>query len=277
MNRLGSIVAFGALVVLFVAGCSQDVKFAAGHAVSPKVRDAIVRYSDVGRQHNAELERFYFSQPAGLGRSAGPVDYKALAVEDRYGTVECIYLGDMATGRNAAGSSVVQALAERRLVGENAAALLGRIEALLRNPLSTKDLMEQAIVEVQAHAVATLEGTEFDQVMSYAETAKASLEFWTENFGTLTGGNEGWSLQKWWDTNKHKIAMMAVSDAAGAAVGAILGASIGSSVGGVGAGPGAGVGAVICGAASSIQGFKEDKFCVVIPWEQLNAGVMVVQ
>lgn len=275
MKRLSSSVAFGILAILFVAGCSQDVKFAADSNVSPEVQEAIIHYSDVGKQHNLELERFYFSQMT--GRSAGAAAYKSLAIEDMYGEVECIYLGDMTTGRAADGSSVVQTLAEKQLVSENAVALLARIENLLRNPLSTRELMNQAIVEVQEVAVATLEGTELDQVMSYAETAKASLEFWTENFGTLTNENSGWSLQKWWDTNKHKIAMMAVSDAAGAAVGAILGASIGSSVGGVGAGPGAGVGAVICGAASSIQGFKEDKFCVVIPWEQLNAGVIVVQ
>lgn len=274
MKRLSSIVAFGVLVILFVAGCSQDVKFAADSNVSPEVQEAIIHYSDVGKRHNLELERFYFSQMTGR---SGAVAYKSLAIEDMYGEVERIYFGDMIVGRSADGASVVETLAEKQLVSENAVALLARIEKLLRNPLSTRELMNQAIVEVQEVAVATLEGTELDQVMSYAETAKASLEFWTENFGTLTNENSGWSLQKWWDTNKHKIAMMAVSDAAGAAVGAILGASIGSSVGGVGAGPGAGVGAVICGAASSIQGFKDDKFCVVIPWEQLNAGVIVVQ
>ena len=274
MKRLSSIVAFGVLVILFVAGCSQDVKFAADSNVSPEVQEAIIHYSDVGKRHNLELERFYFSQMTGR---SGAVAYKSLAIEDMYGEVERIYFGDMIVGRSADGATVVETLAEKQLVSENAVALLARIEKLLRNPLSTRELMNQAIVEVQEVAVATLDGTELDQVMSYAETAKASLEFWTENFGTLTNENSGWSLQKWWDTNKHKIAMMAVSDAAGAAVGAILGASIGSSVGGVGAGPGAGVGAVICGAASSIQGFKDDKFCVVIPWEQLNAGVIVVQ
>ena len=274
MKRLSSIVAFGVLVILFVAGCSQDVKFAADSNVSPEVQEAIIHYSDVGKRHNLELERFYFSQMTGR---SGAVAYKSLAIEDMYGEVERIYFGDMIVGRSADSATVVETLAEKQLVSENAVALLARIEKLLRNPLSTRELMNQAIVEVQEVAVATLEGTELDQVMSYAETAKASLEFWTENFGTLTNENSGWSLQKWWDTNKHKIAMMAVSDAAGAAVGAILGASIGSSVGGVGAGPGAGVGAVICGAASSIQGFKDDKFCVVIPWEQLNAGVIVVQ
>lgn len=273
MKRLSSIVAFGILAILFVAGCSQDVKFAADSNVSPEVQEAIVHYSDVGKQHNLELERFYFSQMT--GRSAGSVEYKSFAIEDVYGKVERIYFGDMTVGRSADGATVVETLAEKKLVSENAVALLARIENLLRNPLSTRELMNQAIVEIQEVAVATLEGTELDQVMSYAETAKASLEFWTENFGTLTNENSGWSIQKWWDTNKHKIAMMAVSDAAGAAVGAILGASIGSSVGGVGAGPGAGVGAVICGAASSIQGFKDDKFCVVIPWEQLNAGIVV--
>lgn len=277
MRRLGS-VALGLWAILFVAGCAQDIRIAPSVSVSEATWEAVVSYSEIGRQHNLELERFYFSQVNGMNRMAGAiVDYKALELESVYGQVEFLDFGSMSGGRNADGTTVVETLAEKKLVSQAAVDLLGRIERLLRNPLATRELMDQAILEIQELAVSTLEGTELDQVMSYAETAKASLEFWSENFGTLTNQNQGWSIQQWWDTNKHKIAMMAVSDAAGAAVGAILGASFGSSVGGVGAGPGAGVGAVICGAASSIQGFKEDKFCVVIPWEQLNAGVVQVQ
>lgn len=277
MKRLGS-AAFGLLAFLFLASCSHDVRIASPVPVSEATREAVASYSEIGRRHNLELERFYFSR---TGRSAGSESYKAMSLEPVYGRVECLYFGSMdagiSAGRNAGGSTVVEALAEKQLVSQAAAELLVRIERLLRNPLATRELMNQAILEVQDVAVSTLEGTELDQVMSYAETAKASLEFWSENLGELADQNEGWSIQQWWDTNKHKIAMMAVSDAAGAAVGAILGASIGSSVGGVGAGPGAGVGAVICGAASSIQGFKEDKFCVVIPWEQLNSSVVVAR
>ena len=269
-------VALGLCAIVFMAGCSQDVQIVSSVSVSKATQEAVASYSEIGRQHNLELERFYFSQ--GVARRADSVaDYKAKDLESVYGKAEYLYFGSMSGSRNAADTTVTEALAEKKLISEGAAKLLSRIEQLLRNPLSTRELMNQAILEIQEVAVSTLEGTELEQVMSYAETAKASLEFWSENFGTLTNENQGWSIQQWWDTNKHKIAMMAVSDAAGAAVGAILGASIGSSVGGVGAGPGAGVGAVICGAASSIQGFKEDKFCVVIPWEQLNAGVVTVQ
>lgn len=275
MKRLSNAVLVLSGIIMMI-GCSQDVKIADTSSVSDAVKEAVASYSSIGEQHNKVLEEFYFGA-GGQSRSALAEggNYKDLGANDLYGSAEYIYFGDMSTGRSATSTSITNELVEKELLSPGAVELISRMENLLLNPLGTRELMEQAILEIQELAVSTLKGTELDQVMSYAETAKASLEFWTENMGTLTGENEGWSLTKWWNTNKHRIAMTAVSDAAGAAVGAILGASIGSSAGGVGAGPGAGVGAVICGAASSIQGFKDDKFCVVIPWEKISDSVVV--
>ena len=112
-------------------------------------------------------------------------------------------------------------------------------------------------------------GSELCEFISYAETAKASLAFWSENIEMLEAGVDKnskkgrWIFRRLWNKYKHKIAMMAASDAAGSAAGAGAGYAIG--------GPhGAAIGAAVAGAVSSLQGFRNDSVCVAVPIDKIK-------
>ena len=112
-------------------------------------------------------------------------------------------------------------------------------------------------------------GSELCEFISYAETAKASLAFWSENIEMLEAGVDKnskkgrWIFRRLWNKYKHKIAMMAASDAASSAAGAGAGYAIGGPHGAV-------IGAALAGAVSSLQGFRNDSVCVVVPIDKIK-------
>lgn len=179
-------------------------------------------------------------------------------------------------GRLAELSSLAAELDRAGLVNTEAVPFIKRAEEVLIVAEGTPQQAQIAITRIEKEAIAALSGDALTQFMSYAETAKASLSFWAENYGMLlekvhgiTQNTEGrWS----WDwLNPHfwiKVGIAAASDAAGAAAGAALGAGLATMFLGPAAAPvGAKLGATSGAIASSKQAFDTGSFCVVISHE----------
>ena len=78
-----------------------------------------------------------------------------------------------------------------------------------------------------------------------------------------------------WNKYKHRLGMMAASDAAGAAVGALIGAGFGTQILGAPYGTeiGAVIGATVVGSASSAEGFKTDAICIVVSLDSIRKKI----
>lgn len=269
-----------ALLVVIAVGCNNVVKGADNTPVySEEVQKVIQQYHGIGEEHNKLLSDFYFGNDS-LRSVAVPSsgDYKSLSVEEYFGKFEKAYYFDSMddAARSAVGTGMTTQMVEKELISSGAAQYIAQIESILNTPLDSLEATQDAITAVEAQAIPQLSDGDLDQFMSYAETAKASLEFWTDNYTVLSGENDeesarffSWIRRKW-NQYKNKLAMMAASDAAGAAAGAAVGAKLGAAIGGVGAGPGAAIGAAVCGGASSIEGFKTGKLCIVISLDKIK-------
>ncbi len=228
------------------------------------------QYSQIGTNHNQILSDFYFG--SSNSRSA-TTNYKQLSVEDYFGEFDKIYYFDIndneKNSRNVTNEYFsTDSLLENELISSESAEYISEIENLLNNPLDSLEETQDAISKIEIQVLEDKKDNLYD-FFSYAETAKSSLEFWTQNIETLENSNENINsrgvIKNLWNQYKHRIGMMALSDASGAGTGACIGAYLGIQILGTdGAVIGATVGGTVVGAASSAKAFKEDKFCVVV-------------
>ncbi|MCR4734212.1 MAG: hypothetical protein K5829_04285 [Treponema sp.] len=232
------------------------------------------QFADIGNNHNEILNDFYFGSERSVLNNG--TKYKELSVEDYFGVFdEVYYLKDFSILDSRTADvedvSVTDSLLEKELISDIDANYISKIEKVLDAPLETLEETQNAIAEIEVQALNTVENSDLYEFFSYAETAKASLEFWTENIETLENSEDlsetsaRWIIKDAWNKYKHKLGMMAASDAAGGAVGAGIGAAIASTIfGPESAGMGAIIGAAVVGSASSAEGFKQDKVCIVV-------------
>ncbi len=269
MKKVSFCIGAVALLVAIAVGCNNVARGATGAPVySEAVQKVIQQYHGIGEEHNKLLSDFYFGNDS-LRSVAVPNsgDYKSLSIEEYFGEIDNVYyFGSMdSSRRNAVETSMTVQMVERDLISSGAAQYIAQIESILNAPLDSLEATQEAITAVEAQAIPQLSGGDLDQFMSYAETAKASLGFWTDNYTILSGENDEESarffswIRRAWNKHKHKLAMMAASDAAGAAAGAAVGIVI--SGGNTAAALKA---AVKSSAASSAAGFRAGKLCVVI-------------
>lgn len=144
-------------------------------------------------------------------------------------------------------------------------------ENILHDLPDTIEETRDVISSIELDCISTSNESVLPEFISYAETAKSSLEFWAENIELLEGtanDNTGrWIFKDLWNKYKHRLGMMAASDAAGAAAGAAIGfAATKSSYVAAGC-------AVVAGAVSSEEGFRQDCVCIIIPLEKIQAEI----
>lgn len=158
---------------------------------------------------------------------------------------------------------------DKKLISAESSKYIALTESIIEKPSNSLEETQAAISKIELNALNEKSGSELCEFISYAETAKASLAFWSENIEMLeTGADKNskkgrWIFRRLCNKYKHKIAMMAASDAAGSAAGAAAGYAIG--------GPhGAAIGAAVAGAVSSLQGFRNDSVCVVVPIDKIK-------
>lgn len=275
---------FSCLLVASIvfAGCKNEVcKTVSEKSETEKELSEILpeQYSEIGYNHNQILSDFYFGSE---GRHASSVDYKSLSVEDYFGEFDEKYCFENINFRNARSTVddnlVTNSLLENNLITDEGAKYISKIESILSEPLDSLEETQDAISQIEIQALSNDADENLCDFFSYAETAKSSLEFWCENIETLEDSNDSniarGAIGNWWKKYKHKIGMMAASDAAGAATGAVIGALIGTEIlGPDGAAIGAIVGAIVVGAESSAEGFKKDAVCVVISLTDLRKKI----
>lgn len=262
------------LVSVMMFSCANDVKENNFSETERKLYSILPdSYAEIGNKHNEMLSDFYFGEENRLARSSG-TDYKNLSIEAYFGDVSVSYNFkpfSVLKTRNAVeeGNSVAREMVDLDLISEEAGEYIAHVEAVLDNLPDSLEEAKDAISVIELDYLDSSDGNIMPEFISYAETAKASLEFWSENLELLEGASDDvigrWSLKSLWNKYKHKLKMMAASDAAGAAAGAAFGAALGASVAGIGAAYGAAIGASIAGTVSSAQGFQSDCVCVVIP------------
>lgn len=260
-----------ALLVAIAVGCNNVARGTTGAPVySEEVQSVIQQYSDIGVEHNKLLSGFYFDNES-LRSVAVPdsTHYKSLSVEEYFGKFEKAYYFDSMddAARSAVGTGMTAQMVENELISSGAARYIARIESILNAPPDSLESTQEAITAVEAEGIPQLSGGDLDQFMSYAETAKASLEFWTDNYAVLSGEEDedsariiAWFRRKW-NQYKNKLAMMAASDAAGAAAGAAVGAVAAAASGNPAV---IAVVAAACSAASSAEGFRTGQLCVIV-------------
>lgn len=273
--------AFLVLVFAVLIGCGNNVEKGSLSETERELYSVLPEsYAAVGTAHNELLADFYFGEENRAARNAG-VHYKDLSVEAYFGDFAERYefsAFSVQTARNAVEEdcSMAHEMMEKELISEESVKYIEQVEAILDNLPDSLEETKDAISTVELNSLAVSGGEVLPEFISYAETAKASLEFWSENIELLeeTENTEArWILKRLWNKYKHKLKMMAASDAAGAAAGAAVGAAIGAPIAGVGAGYGAAVGAAIAGAASSAEGFKKDCVCIIIPLSKIQKKV----
>lgn len=263
-----------ALASIMMFSCVNDVKENNFTDTERKLYSILPdSYAEIGNKHNEMLSDFYFGEENRLARASG-TNYKNLSIEAYFGDVSVCYNFrpfSVLKTRNAVeeGNSVAQEMVDLDLISEEAGEYIAHVEAVLDNLPDSLEEAKDAISVIELDYLESSDGSILPEFISYAETAKASLEFWSENLELLEGSSDDvigrWSLKSLWNKYKHRLKMMSASDAAGAAAGAVFGATIGFAGGGAGAAPGAVIGAALAGAVSSVQGFKNDCICVVVP------------
>lgn len=262
--------------VLCLFSCSNNAKEVSGEndILESKLYSIIPEeYCNIGKSHNKILNDFYFSNTQ---RSASytEINYKDLSVEDYCGKIDTVYYIrsiPQEIARNAASTdiSAAQFMEDKKLISAESSKYIALTESIIEKPSNSLEETQAAISKIELNALNEKSGSELCEFISYAETAKASLAFWSENIEMLEAGVDKnskkgrWIFRRLWNKYKHKIAMMAASDAAGSAAGAGAGYAIG--------GPhGAAIGAAVAGAVSSLQGFRNDCVCVVVPIDKIK-------
>lgn len=240
------------------------------------------QYADIGINHNDILYDFYFNN-ADRQILNTPISYKELSVEDYFGKFDKkYYFKDILSeySRNVQDNvSVTESLAENELITKKGAEYISKIENILDEPLDSLEETQDAISKIEIEVLVDSENENLYDFFSYAETAKASLEFWNENIEILDSSeelnnNDRGIFKNLWNKYKHRLGMMAASDAAGAAAGAILGAALGAEIlGPQGAAIGAIIGATAVGVPSSAEGFKKDAVCIVFSLDSLRKKI----
>ena len=262
--------------VLCLFSCSNNAKDVSGEndILESKLYSIIPEeYCNIGKSHNKILNDFYFGNTQ-RSASSTEINYKDLSVEDYCGKIDTVYYIrsiPQEIARNAASTdiSAAQFMEDKKLISAESSKYIALTESIIEKPSNSLEETQAAISKIELNALNQKSGSELCEFISYAETAKASLAFWSENIEMLEAGVDKnskkgrWIFRKLWNKYKHKIAMMAASDAAGSAAGAGAGYAIG--------GPhGAAIGAAVAGAVSSLQGFRNDSVCVVVPIDKIK-------
>ena len=262
--------------VLCLFSCSNNAKDVSGEndILESKLYSIIPEeYCSIGKSHNKILNDFYFGNTQ-RSASSTEINYKDLSVEDYCGKIDTVYYIrsiPQEIARNAASTdiSAAQFMEDKKLISAESSKYIALTESIIEKPSNSLEETQAAISKIELNALNEKSGSELCEFISYAETAKASLAFWSENIEMLEAGVDKnskkgrWIFRRLWDKYKHKIAMMAASDAAGSAAGAGAGYAIG--------GPhGAAIGAAVAGAVSSLQGFRNDSVCVVVPIDKIK-------
>ena len=271
MKKMVFLVFVSALLV----GCGNNIKKDSLNETERELYSILPEeYAKIGTEHNELLADFYFGKE---NRADGntSTNYKDLSVEAYFGEFSERYefnaFSAQSLKRNAVDTdcSMAQEMMEKDLISKESVEYIEQVEAVLDNlPDSLEETIE-AISTVELNSLSDLDEEVLLEFISYAETAKSSLEFWSENIELLEGTENMEArglLKNLWNKYKHKLKMMVASDAAGAAAGAVVGYGIGGSTG-------AAIGATIVGAASSEEGFKKDCVCIVIPLTKVQKNI----
>ena len=183
---------------------------------------------------------------------------------------------------NESAAEATDILLKENYINDISCQYIEEIEGILSNPADSLKETQNLISTIEKKALDENDEAVIIEFLSYAETAKSSLEFWNDNIEVLDENqmyelnSRGLisSIKDLWNKNKHRLGMMAASDAAGAAAGAATGAAIGSTIPGVGSILGASIGATVAGAASSSDGYKNDCVCITIPLTKIKVEIM---
>ena len=262
--------------VLCLFSCSNNAKEVSGEndILESKLYSIIPEeYCNIGKSHNKILNDFYFSNTQ-RSASSTEINYKDLSVEDYCGKIDTVYYirsipQEIARSAASTDISAAQFMEDKKLISAESSKYIALTESIIEKPSNSLEETQAAISKIELNALNEKSGSELCEFISYAETAKASLAFWSENIEMLEADadknskNSRWIFRRLWNKYKHKIAMMAASDAAGSAAGAGVGYALG--------GPhGAAVGAAVAGSVSSMQGFRSDSVCVAVPIDKIK-------
>ena len=262
--------------VLCLFSCSNNAKEVSGEndILESKLYSIIPEeYCNIGKSHNKILNDFYFGNTQ-RSASSTEINYKDLSVEDYCSKIDTVYYirsipQEIARSAASTDISAAQFMEDKKLISAESSKYIALTESIIEKPSNSLEETQAAISKIELNALNEKSGSELCEFISYAETAKASLAFWSENIEMLEADadknskNSRWIFRRLWNKYKHKIAMMAASDAAGSAAGAGAGYALG--------GPhGAAVGAAVAGAVSSMQGFRSDSVCVAVPIDKIK-------
>lgn len=126
---------------------------------------------------------FYFGNTNRAAREAG-VDYKNLSAEDYFGKIseryEFMTFSSM-SARNAenskANNSVTQMMLEKDLISNEAGKYIEQVENILHDLPDTIEETRDVISSIELDCISTSNESVLPEFISYAETAKSSLEF----------------------------------------------------------------------------------------------------
>ena len=252
--------------ITMVTSCKQEMETAVEEIqLTEQEAQIIEQYSEIGKGHNDAVKRVY----ANLSRSAVSLseeeyidfileilsndvfDFKTFYEN---GCFEVLTFGNLG-GRSVESSSPVQYMLQTGLINTETYNFMNEIEILLSSSNQEYSYLIREITKIETKAMKVLNGDSLNIFMSYSETAKSSLEYWTKE-------------------NPSRYAapgLVAGADAAGAGVGVAFGiaacAIIPALIALTPAGEVAFIAAcgVAVGAASSCQTYDRGVFTIYNP------------
>lgn len=223
-------IVFSLLLPLLIASCSNQICDPA--PADGEVSREFGEYSDFGSSLKDALNSAYSD---GARSSALSEDESAVYTlpENQTGT---------------------EFLLEEGYVSSSAASYIQEIEKLLDADYDELEPLLADISKVEERAIEQLSSADLDSVMYFAESAKSSLEFWSE---ADCDGTEARGFRSWLKKKAKRIKKAAISTGIGAVAGGVIGFVTGGPSGAV-------AGAISVGVASGCYGYTNNAVSIKI-------------
>lgn len=145
-------------------------------------------------------------------------------------------------------------------ISKEAASYIERLENVIQDANDAVTAVN-VITEIERFAVKNLVEEDLENVMNYAEVAKATIAYFASNDDSFVARFSLKRMPRW--------AKAAVSAGLGVVAGGFVGSQLGTvTLPVLGTVSGAGAGAIICGVWSGINGYKDDSIAVVVTIKQ---------
>jgi hypothetical protein len=213
---------FCSIFFLFsIFSCSFDESTNSDNYVPDEKTQAVIdEYSIIGTSHNEKLTGYYQDT---TDKSSETFN-KYFEISSNYSPLTLSIIG--ASGKGFQPNSIVDELDKEEMLDSDELIYLKKIENILYSSYaSSNDVIstQNYITKIEGEAVINVSEDSLAVIMSYAETAKSSLTYWSSDTSLLMSSSLMKNTSARAATGAELVFLVAAADAAGAAAGYIAG------------------------------------------------------